>query len=64
MNNICTTQDVIKLWQLPNRKPPSITTIWRYTQQGLIPKPRKVGNVNLYNRDEVIKLRNKAWNVE
>ncbi|ULJ64203.1 hypothetical protein MIS33_08570 [Wielerella bovis] len=63
MENICTTEDVIELWTLPHRKPPSITTIWRRTREGKIPKPRKIGNVNLYDRREVIRLRDEALGV-
>lgn len=63
MSNVCTIDEVRQLWQLPNRKPPSITTIWRRTQSGQIPKPRRIGNINLYNRAEVIRLRNQAWGI-
>lgn len=62
--NVIVTEEVIRLWTLPNRKPPSTTTIWRYTRQGLIPKPRKIGNTNLYDREEVIKRRNRAWGLD
>ncbi len=63
MNQVITTQDVIQLWTIPHKKPPSITTIWRRIQEGHIPKPRRIGNTNLYNREEVIKLRDKAWGI-
>lgn len=62
--NVCTVEEVIELWRLPNRKPPSITTIWRRTRQGHIPKPRKIGSTNLYDREEVIRLRNQAWGID
>ena len=64
VNQICTTEQVIELWTLPNRRPPSLTTIWRRIKTGHIPKPRKMGSVNVFNKAEVIRLRNAAWGIE
>lgn len=60
---VCTTSQVIQLWTLPNKKPPSQVTIWRRIKRGEIPKPRKVGNQNLFNTEEVIRLRNQIWGI-
>ena len=55
---------VKELWTLPHsKKPPCDATIWHYTRQGKIPPPMRVGNTNLYNRDEVIRLRNLALGI-
>lgn len=60
INKLISKKQIIELWTLPDRKPPSETTIWRLTQSGLIPKPIKIGNVNLYNKEEALRLREEA----
>lgn len=57
-------KQVKELWTLPNHKPPSDSTIWHYTKQGKIPKPVKIGNFNLYKKEEVIRLRNQALQMD
>ncbi|MBQ9601165.1 MAG: hypothetical protein IJR46_04060 [Neisseriaceae bacterium] len=58
-------KQVKELWALPpNNKMPSDSTIWHYTNQGKIPKPIRIGHINLYKREEVIRLRNQALQMD
>ena len=63
MENLITLEEVAKLWTIPGKKPPCTTTLWRRRREGKIPKPRLIGNTNVYDREQVIKLRNKAWGI-
>lgn len=64
MNQLISKKQLKELWTLPhNNKPPCDATIWHYTRQGKIPKPIRVGNANLYNREEAIRLRNEALGI-
>lgn len=51
------------LWQFDGGKMPSSTTVWRYIRKGLIPKPvMMIGSANLFDQNEVIRLRDKFLN--
>lgn len=63
LNNFICKQQVKELWTLPTKKPPSDATIWRYTIDGKVPKPIRIGATNLYDKEEVIRLRNQALQV-
>lgn len=62
MKNLITKEKVKELWEI-NGKKPCDTTIWKRTRKGEIPTPIRVGTTNLYNRDEVIRLRDKALGI-
>ncbi len=59
MKSLITKDQVKELWAIKGQKPCD-TTIWKRTRDGKIPPPIRVGTTNLYNRDEVIRLRDKA----
>ena len=50
MKNLITKDQVKELWAIKGQKP----------REGKIPNPIRIGTTNLYNRDEVIRLRDKA----
>lgn len=64
MENWITIDEVAKIWTIPGKKPPCTTTLWRRRRQGKIPEPKLVGNTNVYDKKQVIALRNKALGIE
>lgn len=64
ISKLISKKQVKELWTLPPRnKPPSDSTIWHYTRAGKIPQPIRIGGANLYNRDEVIRLRDEVLKI-
>lgn len=61
---LITKQQLKELWQLPDGKLPVDSTIWKRTKDGVIPRPvNRIGRENLYNKQEVIRLRNEYWGI-
>lgn len=64
LDDIIDHASVVKLWTLPGKKPPCRSTLWRYQQNGHIPKPKRISGANFYQKSQVIRLRNAYWGLD
>jgi len=60
MKDFINKAEVQELWTV-NGKKPSITTLWTYQKRGIIPTPVKHCQINLYPKEEVIRLRDEYF---